>query len=382
MSSRNSLPGALRRLITEAIGTNEMVAASLGINPTDLRCLELAASEPEMTPSRLAELSHLTSGAVTGVLDRLERGGFLRRESDPTDRRRLLVRVDSARWAELEAQYAPLIERAVAAGAAVSPAIAREGEAHLTALTDALAREADRLRVATYGGILDDAYQAPIGEVARARLVLHTGAPRLNVGAAAFGQQVRMVAETAATRLALRSAEPDGELIRASFVGPPPDVRTSDGTVTMRYRRRVIDTRSREIDAALHPGAAWAVEIENGITDVDADLRRAFPAGLQRQWRCQPLPAAPAAAERHGADRDRRRREPGAPVATGRRAAPARHRRRRLPPDVRRPAARVVRYRPPRQVAGLRPGARPLRGRDRRRHLRARDHRGLRPGLN
>ena len=273
MSSRNSLPGALRRLITEAIGTNEMVAASLGINPTDLRCLELAASEPEMTPSRLAELSHLTSGAVTGVLDRLERGGFLRRESDPTDRRRLLVRVDSARWAELEAQYAPLIERAVAAGAAVSPAIAREGEAHLVALTDALAREADRLRVATYGGILDDAYQAPIGEVARARLVLHTGAPRLNVGAAAFGQQVRMVAETAATRLALRSAEPDGELIRASFVGPPPDVRTSDGTVTMRYRRRVIDTRSREIDAALHPGAAWAVEIENGITDVDADLR-------------------------------------------------------------------------------------------------------------
>ena len=267
MSSPQSAADALRRLITEAIGTHDVVAASLGLNPTDLRCLELAASEPEMTPTRLAELSDLTSGAVTGVLDRLERAGFVQRESDPTDRRRLLVRVDPDRRAELEAQYAPIIDRAIEAGTGAS------GGAYLAALADALGREADRLRVTTYGGILDDAYTVPIGDVARARLVLHTGAPRLNLGGAAFGQQVRMVAETAATRLALRPAEPDGELIRASFVGPPPDVRTSDGTVTMRYRRRVIDTRSRAIDAALHPSAAWAVEIENGLTDLDADLR-------------------------------------------------------------------------------------------------------------
>src|SRR5688572_26617770 len=113
VSSSDPTPGALRRLITQALGVHEVVAASLGLNPTDLRCLELAVSEPEMTPSRLAELSDLTSGAVTGILDRLERGGFVRRESDPTDRRRLLVRIDPGRWAELEAQYTPIIERAV-----------------------------------------------------------------------------------------------------------------------------------------------------------------------------------------------------------------------------------------------------------------------------
>ena len=94
MSTPNAGPDALRRLIAEAIGTHEVVAASLGLNATDLRCLELASSEPEMTPTRLAELSDLTSGAVTGVLDRLERAGFVRREFDPSDRRRLLVRVD------------------------------------------------------------------------------------------------------------------------------------------------------------------------------------------------------------------------------------------------------------------------------------------------
>ena len=280
MSSPKSETDALRRLIAEGIGTHEVVASSLGLNATDLRCLELAWTEAEMTPTRLAELSGLTSGAVTGVLDRLERAGFVRRESDPNDRRRLLVRVDPDKRAELEAQYAPIIERAVAAADKVSPAVAADGDAYLAALADALAREADRLRVETYGGVIDDAYRVPIGDVARARLVLHTGAPRLNLGRAAFGQQVRMVAETAATRLKLSQAKPDGELIRAAFIGPPPDVRTSDGTVTMRYRRRVVDTRSREIDAVLHPAAAWAIEVENGITDLEADLRRVSLLGI------------------------------------------------------------------------------------------------------
>ena len=280
MSTPDSAANGLRRLIAEAIGTQELVAASLGLNPTDLRCLELAAGEPEMTPTRLAELSGLTSGAVTGVLDRLERAGFVRRESDSNDRRRLLVRIDAERLEELEAQYAPVIERAVQAGSSVSPAVAAEAAAYLTALADALGSESDRLRVATYGGILDDAYRVPIGEVARARLALHTGAPRINLGGAAFGQQVRMVAETAATRLALRAADPGDELIHASFEGPPPDVRTSDGAVTMRYRRRLVDTRSRKIDAALNTNAAWAIEIENGLTDLDADLREIAFLGL------------------------------------------------------------------------------------------------------
>jgi DNA-binding MarR family transcriptional regulator len=276
----SSPTAALRRLITEALDAHEAIAASVGLNPTDLRCLELAAAEPEMTPSRLAELSGLTTGAVTGVLDRLERSGFVRREADPADRRRLLVRIEAERLADLEAQYAPIVEHATTVAAKVGPTIAAEAGTYLTALADTLARETDRLRVARHGGILDDAYLVPRGDVARARLVLHTGAPRLSVGGAAFGQQVRMVAETAATRLSLRAAEPGGDLIRASFVGPPPRVRTTDGTVTMRYRRRVIDPRSRGIEAALHPGVGWAVEIDNGITDLAGDFREISFLGL------------------------------------------------------------------------------------------------------
>lgn len=263
----SSPPGsaALRRLIAEAVGAHEAVAASLGMNPTDLRCLELLGLESEATPSRLAELLGLTTGAVTGILDRLERTGFVRREADPADRRRVFVRPVPERMAEIAARYEPFGRRLRALGA--------ESRDPVSALAEALALESGRLRVSTEGGMLDGVYTAPAGSVERARLALVTGAPRLSLGGVALGQQVRMVAETAATRLRLRSGDPSGGLIRATFVGPPPDVRTADGAVTMRYRRRMIDTRAREIEARLAPSVPWSVEVDGGITDVEADLR-------------------------------------------------------------------------------------------------------------
>ena len=235
-----------------------------------------------MTPSRLAELTGLTTGAVTGILDRLERAGFVRREADPADRRRTLVRLDQERMAEMTALYQPLIERAVEASRDWAPELRDNLGHYLDALADTLASEAMRLRVATHGGMLDDAYLAPLGRGgAREAGARHRSAAPEPRWRRRSGQQVRMVAETAATRLTLRAAKPGGELIRAAFKGPPPDVRTADGTVTMRYRRRLIDTRGREIDAALHPGPAWGVEIEGGITDLDADLRGLAFLGLE-----------------------------------------------------------------------------------------------------
>src|SRR6476619_1741717 len=92
----NPYPGATRdefvRLTERAALFQEAAAQRLGLNVTDLRCLALAYAEPGMTASRLSDLSGLTSGAITGVLDRLERAAFVTREPDPTDRRRTLVR--------------------------------------------------------------------------------------------------------------------------------------------------------------------------------------------------------------------------------------------------------------------------------------------------
>lgn len=70
------------------------IAEQMGLSGTDHKCLDLAmrADEP-ITAGRLAELSGLSTGAVTGVIDRLERRGFVRRVRDPYDRRKVLIEV-------------------------------------------------------------------------------------------------------------------------------------------------------------------------------------------------------------------------------------------------------------------------------------------------
>jgi DNA-binding MarR family transcriptional regulator len=70
---------------------DELVAARLGINRTDLRCLDLLHETGTLTAGQLAQGSGLTSGAATRMLDRLERVGYVRRLSDSSDRRRVLV---------------------------------------------------------------------------------------------------------------------------------------------------------------------------------------------------------------------------------------------------------------------------------------------------
>jgi DNA-binding MarR family transcriptional regulator len=109
-----------RRDLIEAIGLevrrsqnrtdeyDEAVAHAVGINRTDMRCLDILAQEGGATAGRLAELMGLTSGAITTVIDRLETAGFARRERDESDRRRVRVAPTDKAHAELMPFYAPL----------------------------------------------------------------------------------------------------------------------------------------------------------------------------------------------------------------------------------------------------------------------------------
>jgi DNA-binding MarR family transcriptional regulator len=72
---------------------DQAVADAIGLNRTDMRCLDVIQREGPVPAGRLAEETGLTTGAITTVLDRLERGGFARRVRDPGDRRRVLVEV-------------------------------------------------------------------------------------------------------------------------------------------------------------------------------------------------------------------------------------------------------------------------------------------------
>ena len=87
---------------------DQAVADYLGLNRTDTRCLDIIERLDGVSAGRLASEAGLSTGAVTTVLDRLERAGYARRVQDPGDRRRVLVELTPAARRELQQLYAPL----------------------------------------------------------------------------------------------------------------------------------------------------------------------------------------------------------------------------------------------------------------------------------
>ena len=85
-------------------------AERIGINVTDLNCLNILALGGHLTAGDLAKQTGLTTASITGVLDRLETAGFVRRERDPVDRRRVIVRLEAGRGTrDVAPVFAPVI---------------------------------------------------------------------------------------------------------------------------------------------------------------------------------------------------------------------------------------------------------------------------------
>jgi DNA-binding MarR family transcriptional regulator len=84
IASMTDLGGALGRL-------NDLIAQQLGIAPTDLLCLHVLNRAGAATAGALSAQLGRTTGAVTHMIDRLEQAGYVRRQPDPRDRRRVLV---------------------------------------------------------------------------------------------------------------------------------------------------------------------------------------------------------------------------------------------------------------------------------------------------
>ena len=110
MSSKTSGRPELERAVTDRLGRqlgghallfHQAVAERLGLNATDLKCLDLARGEKDITAGRIAELTGLTTAALTSVIDRLEARGIVRRERDLSDRRKVFVRPIAERMTEI-----------------------------------------------------------------------------------------------------------------------------------------------------------------------------------------------------------------------------------------------------------------------------------------
>ena len=81
-----------RKSTAESMFLLQAVAERSGMNLTDLQCITILTSTGPISAGRLAEEMGLTTGSVTGVIDRMERAGYVRREKDPDDARRVIVR--------------------------------------------------------------------------------------------------------------------------------------------------------------------------------------------------------------------------------------------------------------------------------------------------
>jgi DNA-binding MarR family transcriptional regulator len=102
-----------REMSTETIMFHQGVADVLGLHITDHKSLDLIRQYGAMPAGKLAELTGLTTGAVTGIIDRLEKAGYVRRANDPKDRRRTIIEPtqNNKRERKIEAIFIPFHER-------------------------------------------------------------------------------------------------------------------------------------------------------------------------------------------------------------------------------------------------------------------------------
>jgi DNA-binding MarR family transcriptional regulator len=84
------------RTTERAMQMNHTAAGVIGVNTTDMQCIQFLQHGP-LTAGELARHTGLTTASITGVIDRLEAGGFVARTRDPADRRRVVVELQRER---------------------------------------------------------------------------------------------------------------------------------------------------------------------------------------------------------------------------------------------------------------------------------------------
>jgi DNA-binding MarR family transcriptional regulator len=126
---------------TETILFHQAVADAVGLHITDHQCLHFIHRYGSIPAGRLAELTGLTTGAITGIIDRLEKAGYARRTNDPNDRRRTIIEPIRNKKLErkLEMVFNPLHER-------MHKLLSSYSDSELAFLLDALTKSVELMR--------------------------------------------------------------------------------------------------------------------------------------------------------------------------------------------------------------------------------------------
>lgn len=259
---------ATRRVSAQGVLFSEAVAQRFGLASTDVECLELLAEAGALTAGRLAELTALTTGAATRMIDRLEQAGYVRRVPDPADRRRVIVEPVPARVASVRAFFDTVADATRRLGGAYREDDLRIIAGYLERALEVARTETEKVRAATAAGSehQDASFAAPVGPATSGRLVFLSGAPNVT----------------------LRGDPGLSDLYRARFEGPVPRVRVRGGVVTIHYPRfSWFDWRARLADMsleasvhwrrdrgeiALNATLPWDIELRGGASRLNGDL--------------------------------------------------------------------------------------------------------------
>jgi DNA-binding MarR family transcriptional regulator len=252
----------LRQFTGLAASFFRAAAARVGMTVTDIQVIDLLDSSGPMTAGQLADLTGLTTGAITGMLNRLEEAGLVRRERDPEDGRRVIVQLERGKdeMREINAIFDTL-------GKAWDEMASHYDDEQIAFLLELLKRsnalsrmEIVRLRETPSGegGI----FSASLGDLESARLVVSAGV----------------------SRLTLRTDEGMTRLYQARFEGPVPDVKVRDGVVTIRYPRRLwvlLGSEKRAAEVTLSSVIPWQIVIQGGAAEITAELGKLDLAALE-----------------------------------------------------------------------------------------------------
>ncbi|MBE9168079.1 MarR family transcriptional regulator [Pleurocapsales cyanobacterium LEGE 06147] len=119
------------------------IAEQIGLSATDHKALDILMKTGPITAGELAELTGLTTGAITGVIDRLEKTGFVRRERVPSDRRRVIIQLLQDR---AEREIAPLFD---SLSRAMTELYSRYSDKELAVILDCMTRSSMALQQET-----------------------------------------------------------------------------------------------------------------------------------------------------------------------------------------------------------------------------------------
>jgi DNA-binding MarR family transcriptional regulator len=236
-------------------------AAQVGMNVTDLQVTDILDITGPTTAGQLAELMGLTTGAITGMIDRLEKAGLVRRERDPEDGRRVIVRLVPNE--DALGKMGPVFE---SIGGGWDEIASHYNDEQLTLLVEFLKRgntmsreEIARLREAPSDSSSD--FSAPLGNVERGRLTVSAGTSTLMV----------------------RAVTGMTDLYRANFTGSIPILKVEDGAITIRYPQRLwlLARRQRMAEIALSTAIPWEIVIRNGGSEITTELSGLDLLGLE-----------------------------------------------------------------------------------------------------